>query len=769
MENFNYTGREFSIIFLIIFLIPGCQQKLDQPTGVLNQLNKYNVVWDSPSKDCLGSMPLGNGDIGLNVWVEKSGDICFYISKTDSWGDNARLLKVGKVRIKLNPEKDSLPAFNQQVLHLADGSVKIQFGEDAEAVKVLLWVDANHPVVNIDIDSKDKVGVVAINEMWRNKEYPLESISHGDIMFHALSENGLKEPVIIEPDQILKNQKNQIGWFHHNIKSIGPEITAIHQGFDEIMIKDPLLHRTFGAIIEAENASPANDKTLKLSNAKKHYLKVHVLTNQPSSPDEWLEDMEKSIAKTAQVNHDERWRNHKKWWSEFWNRSWIHISENGESGNSPADDDAFFVSQGYSLQRFISACAARGNYPIKFNGSIFTVAHPDKPGGADYRRWGPAYWWQNTRLPYISMCASGDFEMMKPLFKFYLDDLSEFFRERTELYFGHEGLFINEEIYIWGGVPMETYGWDSNFQERTDKLQTSGFHKYEWVSGLELLHLMLDYYAYTEDQEFLSNRVLPFAHEVLTFFDRHYKTNQQGKLVMYPSQALETWWDCTNPMPELAGLYATLSRLSKINSELTSMDERKFWNDLYSKLPEIPLREVDDIKMLAPAERYDVFMNVESPEMYSVYPFRLYGIGNPNIAYGIEAMKNRSEFISGGWNQEDIFYAYLGETEKAKKVIVNRARGKDATVRFPAFWGPNFDWTPDQDHGGVLVKAVQSLVLQTDGDKIYLLPAWPKDWDVEFKLHAPKNTIIEVKYKNGKISDLKVTPKEREKDIVFKL
>ena len=28
---------------------------------------------------------------------------------------------------------------------------------------------------------------------------------------------------------------------------------------------------------------------------------------------------------------------------------------------------------GYTLQRWMNACAGRGNYPIKFNGTIFTV------------------------------------------------------------------------------------------------------------------------------------------------------------------------------------------------------------------------------------------------------------------------------------------------------------------------------------------------------------------------------------------------------------
>ncbi|TCR05563.1 hypothetical protein EDF66_10630 [Sphingobacterium sp. JUb20] len=48
-----------------------------------------------------------------------------------------------------------------------------------------------------------------------------------------------------------------------------------------------------------------------------------------------------------------------------------------------------------------------------------------------------------------------------------------------------------------------------------------------------------------------------------------------------------------------------------------------------------------------------------------------------------------------------------------------------------------------------------------------MLPAWPKDWDVNFKVHAFKNTVIEGTYKNGKMELLKVMPESRRKDIIF--
>lgn len=60
---------------------------------------------------------------------------------------------------------------------------------------------------------------------------------------------------------------------------------------------------------------------------------------------------------------------------------------------------------------------------------------------------------------------------------------------------------------------------------------------------------------------------------------------------------------------------------------------------------------------------------------------------------------------------------------------------------------------------------LQEMLMQTDGRKIYLLPAWPPDWNASFKLHAPYKTTIEATITNGKITSLKVSPLSRKKDI----
>jgi hypothetical protein len=156
--------------------------------------------------------------------------------------------------------------------------------------------------------------------------------------------------------------------------------------------------------------------------------------------------------------------------------------------------------------------------------------------------------------------------------------------------------------------------------------------------------------------------------------------------------------------------------------------------------------------------------------LYPVFPWGIYGIDKPDLELAIntwkydpDVIKNRSHI---GWKQDNIFAARLGLTDEA--FHFNILKMADSGRRFPALWGPGFDWTPDHNWGGSGMIGIQEMLMQVDGDKIHLFPAWPKDHDVHFKLHAPKNTTVEASLKSGKIEFVKVFPKERWKDIVSK-
>lgn len=82
---------QFVLLFAVLFCTNVSGQNFD--------LERYNLVWKTPSKNSSESMPCGGGDIGLNVWTE-NGEILFYMSRSGAFDENNVFPKLGRVRLK---------------------------------------------------------------------------------------------------------------------------------------------------------------------------------------------------------------------------------------------------------------------------------------------------------------------------------------------------------------------------------------------------------------------------------------------------------------------------------------------------------------------------------------------------------------------------------------------------------------------------------------------------------------------------------------------
>ena len=713
----------------------------------------HNVIWSTPSADSTGSMPLGNGDIALNAWVEPSGDLLFYIAKTDTWGEFGQLYKVGRIRVSLRV--NDVPLFPGAnfcwTLKLENGAILVQ----TDRGEAKLWVDANQPAIHLLARGPAGLRGTVKLEIWRTAQRELaENEKHGLHM-------GSPYPVFHEADHLFDAGNDELAWCHHNRTSSWANNLAM-QGLEALIRDedDPLMHRTFGGVIRGKNLIRTTSDTLSSKRPSSSFsFTVTVLTKQSKTPRDWLVAARGLSHEVPVVADESAWNAHLKWWGGFWERSWI---------NMDGSEAARKVSTGYTLQRFMNGCAGRGAFPIKFNGSLFTVdwRYPGENHDADYRRWGPGYWHQNTRLPYWSMLHAGDFEMMKPLFEMYLKGLP-LARERCRKFCGHEGAFFLETMYFWGAYLEDNYGW-SGQREKTlpGHLSQNQYIRHHNSSSLEVVHHALTYYRFTGDVDFLRRTALPLAEAVLDYYDLHYHRHG-GKLHIFPAQAIEQWWDVENPLPEIAGLTACLNGLLALPESLLPAARISQWRRLRTEIPPLPSRSLENQTLFAAA---DIIRggpcNSENPELYEVFPYRLCGLLSEDLDQGVRTFWRRTYTHDEGWAQDGIQAALLGLTEEARKSVVRRFSTPSAYARFPAFWGPNFDWIPDQDHGGTAMHALQMMVLQASGDSLLPLPAWPMDWDVDFKLHAPGNTVVEGKFVNRKTEQMKVTPGSRKKDIV---
>jgi hypothetical protein len=717
-----------------------------QDAGILSLTSSYNVVWDSPGVNSLGSMPLGNGDIGMNVWVEKNGDLYFYLSKTDAWSENGQLLKLGKIRISLDPNPFMAGKPFQQELRLTGGEIRINAGKVAEEVQVAIRVDANHPVAEIRVTAKKPFRVRVESQPWRTTRRAMTNEAE---LASVYGIQGTEEkPVMQEADHILAPQGNRIGWSHRNERSVWKDNLQLQALADFAgRATDPLFYLTSGACLEGTGLTP--ESPLVLASAGKIsecVISVYPLTAVAITERDWLNQLDYGINRIRSVPAATRLVNHEKWWSDFWNRSYLFVT----SPDPVAGASAETVTRGYILQRFINACGGRGKFPIKFNGSIFTVdTYARKESGgfdADFRRWGGPFWFQNTRLPYWSMLESGDFDMMRPLFDMYMKalPLRQF---ATRKYYRHGGAFYPETMNFWGTWNDVNYG--RNRDGMPDGLTENTYIRYYWTGGLELSLMMLDYYDFTRSETFARDTLVPFVTEILEFFDKHWRRDIEGKILFTPAQALETYHTAVNPTPDIAGLRVVTARMLDLKSITISSERRKQWENLLASVPEIPVRLINGDKVIAPAAYSAQEANIENPGLYAVFPFRLYGVGKPGIELGINTFATRKFRFNTGWQHSSIQAAYLGLADEAANLVIDKFSHSDPECRFPAFWGPNYDWSPDQDHGSVAMIALQRMLLQYEGDSLITFPAWPEKWDVRFRLHATGNRVVEGTMKNG--------------------
>lgn len=743
---------------------------------------QYNLKWTSQSENAGESMPCGGGDIGLNVWVEK-GDLLFYISRSGVFDENNVVPKLGRVRVRLSPNPFNGGDSFRQELKLNEGYVEISGKKGKLSASVKVWVDVFKPVIHVDIDGSRPVAAQAWYESWRTVPGELKGNARS-----ASSYKWAKFAVAVHPDSV-RYENNGVLFYHRNRDSTVFDAIVAQQKLENVKSKlwNPLKNQTYGgwmagsglvadcATLDGKYAdTPFSGFGLKSkAPSRRIHLSVYLHTDQQNDISVWKKGLLEVIAQSKQAERTARLKT-LDWWKQYWQRSYIALNVSKKDSASPV----WQVGRNYQLFRYMLGCNAFGTYPTKFNGGLFTYdpvfVDTSYHFTADHRNWGGGtFTAQNQRLVYWPMLKSGDFEMMTPQFEFYQRILGNA-ETRTRYYWGHEGASFTEQIENFGLPNYAEYG--SRRPDGYDPgLEYNKWLEYLWDTSLEFCLMIL------EQERFAGSDIstyLPLIESCVVFFDEHYqylaakrsaaKLDQNGHLVLFPGSAAETYKMAYNSVTTVAGLKTVLERMLMLPSRYGTEAQRTRWKGILGRIPPLSFREMQGHRTIAPAQVWERIQNTEIPQLYPVFPYGIYGIGMPDLEtaintwkYDTEAIKNRNHT---SWHQDNIFCARLGLTDEAAALTIKKLQ--DAARRFPAFWGPGHDWVPDHNWGGSGMIGLQEMLMETVGDSIFILPSWPADWDVQFKLHAPLNTVVEGEWKGGKMMYLKVTPESRKDDVI---
>ena len=685
----------------------------------------YNVTWTAPSENSSGSMPIGNGEVGANLWVEPNGDIVFYLARTDAWDELGELCKLGRIRVSTVPSLTSGGDF-VQTLDLGKGRISISGG----GTSLDFFIDSQSDVVYLTGKSGKPVDVTVRAEVWRNDKH-IVTPEEANVEFRSISGFAEGQATFTKyPDTVVSGGSGLTVCHYNPESSYEANLRLQNLQPDNRASHDPFLGRCFGYQVSMKDAKKVSDTSLKASGIRKIDIKIATLSKIFPDADGWV-DAVKAVSDSA-PSSGAAMRRTSKWWKKFWNRSYIFVqTPDGETGRR--------INEAYAIQRWIQAGSGRGDFPIEFNGTLFTVdpkyTNPERDYSPDYRAWGGDFWWQNTRLPYHPMLKSGDYNMMLPLFEHYFRNL-DVMKANARALCGAQGALSPETQTPFGSFSCTDFRWDRTGY--TDNIPGNMYIRYHWDSSVEMVALMLDYWDYTGDSGFVRTRLVPYAKEMLTFYDSFYKQNAEGRLEITPTQSLETYWyGVVNDMPTVAGLQECTARLLALPAEFSGEADKALWKRLADCLPEIPVAEKNGKTQFLPAEKYeDENSNVENPELYTIFPFHLCNFTKDNLQIGIDSFNDRRFKDSFGWYQDGQQAARLGLAEEARRSLLEKLAVQNEGFRFPAMWGPNFDWIPDQDHGSNYLLTLQEMCLQTYDGIDYILPAFPEDWGVKFKLHS---------------------------------
>ena len=157
--------------------------------------------------------------------------------------------------------------------------------------------------------------------------------------------------------------------------------------------------------------------------------------------------------------------------------------------------------------------------------------------------------------------------------------------------------------------------------------------------------MILDHWLYTQNLTALQ-RYFPIVSLTLDFFMHHYQNRTaDGELVIWPTQALETYWcadtvsktgewtapyfnaaanssNCiVNDHPTVAALHVLFERALLLPSSVGTSSQRAAWAAMQKILPPLPLITENGILSTSPYSSYPINSathNGETPELYSV-------------------------------------------------------------------------------------------------------------------------------------------------------
>jgi hypothetical protein len=524
-----------------------------------------------------------------------------------------------------------------------------------------------------------------------------------------------------------------------------------------------------------------NETTVRLS-AEPGTGKFRVLTASAVSydPKQDVADLAlKQLAAAQAKSFDELLRDNQDWWSGYWAKGMVRL----HSADGVADE----VEKNYTYFLYIMASCSGGNYMPRFCGMLWGT-------DGDLRMWGSQYWWNNQGAYFNGLTPANRPELMAPMFATYDRNFESFARAARQQW-GSQGIWIPEttwfdgledlpesvaaemkDLYLarkpWASRSREfeefskdKNGLNSRWNWRFLKDQKGPF---AWTSHIMSTTAKISYlywlrYAYSLDQDWLRTNGYPMIKGTAEFyrnFPNLYRA-ADGQYHIRCVNNLESKWGGSDAPEELSAMNEMLPVAIRA-SEILGVDAelRPLWKEILDNLAPIPDFAPE------PGEYYDLCsVGTEDKALFDRV-MSAYRRQNPSVneKTAVHVLSRTPVLAANLGLAEDVRWLIPaqirslkedncdppGSGESGQGVLRNRLMLRE---------GPG---AIECERLGLASHALQNALLQSvppaPGKEAvnYLFPAWPKQWDAQFKLAARDAFLISASMEKGRIEFVEV-------------
>ena len=505
--------------------------------------------------------------------------------------------------------------------------------------------------------------------------------------------------------------------------------------------------REFGisAKIITKGTSSLNDNAIKIDNADDVLILVKFFVYEESkSAFERIDDELDALPESFDILFNE----HVKCHSELYNRTSFELET--DTNNSSTEELLLKAYSGEAPLELVEKMANYGRYLLICS---------SRPGGlpsnlqgiwnGDYAPPWACFFMinENLQMNYWQSLPGQIPETLLGVVDFYTSYMDDF-RENAKKLYGCNGIFIPSLMSPDTGLSTHTGSWIIN-----------------WIGGAGwLAQHFYDYYLYTGDEKFLTERAIPFMLEIADFYEDFLYKNESGEYTVCPSISPENWPTeftapeyksntsmCArityNATMDIAIIKEVLTNLINSSKELSINSERiSIWQEIINNLPEYQINEDGAVREWLHPDFSDNYFHRHQSQLYPVFPGNEVSREESPELYKAFKVAVDKRLVIGlkdqtGWSLSHManINARLGDGETAAECLDIMARScigknfftyhndyREMGITNTNICGKSAPFQIDANMGWTA--AVYEMLLFSAHGEIKLFPALPKRW-----------------------------------------